>query len=398
MRMYTLALIMLILVVILPDIFIYFKLKKSRFKLTWRILNFIPATFFIGSFIFLKISGRQIHDPGVFYFLIWVNFLFSVIYIPKILYLIFHFINFIFNIFLPRRTYCFRWVGAIAAISVILFMLHGAFINIRNFELKQIEIEVQNLPEGFDGFKIIQISDIHLGGWDQQHGYMTPAIDIINRQKADIIIFSGDMVNNFHQEMDGWQPYFNQLEAKNGKYAVLGNHDYGDYVDWKNTTERVANLNKIKQNIELFGFNLLLNENTQLKSKGDSILLVGVENWGKPPFPKYGNLSKALQNTNNEQLKLLISHDPSHWRAEITGKKDIFLMLAGHTHAAQTAFKIGGKMYSPSYWIYKEWDGLYQEGDQFLYINRGLGFIGFPMRMGAAKPEITLITLKKAKN
>jgi hypothetical protein len=227
---------------------------------------------------------------------------------------------------------------------------------------------------------------------------MTPAIDIINRQKADIIIFSGDMVNNFHQEMDGWQPYFNQLEAKNGKYAVLGNHDYGDYVDWKNTTERVANLNKIKQNIELFGFNLLLNENTQLKSKGDSILLVGVENWGKPPFPKYGNLSKALQNTNNEQLKLLISHDPSHWRAEITGKKDIFLMLAGHTHAAQTAFKIGGKMYSPSYWIYKEWDGLYQEGDQFLYINRGLGFIGFPMRMGAAKPEITLITLKKAKN
>lgn len=394
MRFYTLAFILLILAVVLPDIFFYLKLKKYRVKPILHILNFLPSIFFVTVFIIMKLSDSSEHKPDTFLFFMWINFAFMVLYVPKLVYLIFNFLNYLVNLFLKEKIYLIRYAGVLTGMFLIILMFHGAFVNPRNIEVKNIELEVADLPAAFDGYKIVQISDIHLGSWGKSFKYMEPVIEKVNEQDADIIVFTGDLINNFSQEMEGWQPYFNQLQSKAGKYAVLGNHDYGDYSDWKAPEDKKANFRAIKQHISDFGFTLLTNEFVQLQRDSAVIELLGVGNWGKPPFPKYGDLEKAYALTDASTLKILLSHDPSHWRGEVTGYANIFLTLSGHTHAAQLAFNMYGKLRSPSSWVYEEWDGLYQEGNQFLYINRGLGFIGIPVRIGAARPEVTVIQLK----
>jgi hypothetical protein len=298
------------------------------------------------------------------------------------------------NLFLKEKIYLIRYAGVLTGMFIILLMCHGAFVNPKNVEVKTVQIEVADLPVAFDGYRIVQISDIHLGSWGQNISYLKPAIDSINNQHADLIVFTGDMVNNFSQEMEGWQPYFKQLKARDGKYAILGNHDYGDYSDWKRPQDKQTNFDSITQNIRNFGFTLLLNENVRLQRDSASIGLVGVENWGKPPFPKYGNLEKALINSDSSSLKILLSHDPSHWKREVVNYPQIFLTLSGHTHSAQIAFNMYGKLRSPSSLVYDEWEGLYIKGNQYLYVNRGLGFIGIPVRIGVARPEVTVIELK----
>jgi uncharacterized protein len=394
MRFYTLAFILLLLAVILPDLFIYFKLKKHRAKVFLHILNLLPTVFFITVFILMKFADTSQYKPESFQFFMWMNFVFMIMYLPKLVYIIFHFLNYLVNLFLKEKIYLIRYAGVLTGMFLIIILAHGAFINPNNIDVSQTEIEVSGLPASFDGYKIVQISDIHLGSWGKNFKYLEPAIKKINEQNADIIVFTGDMVNNFSQEMEGWEDSFRQLESKYGKFAVLGNHDYGDYSEWNNPEDKKANFNAIKKHIHNFGFTLLKNEAVQLHKDTSFIELVGVGNWGKPPFPQYGDLDKALANTDSTALKILLSHDPSHWRGEVTGKNNIFLTLSGHTHAAQMAFNMYGKLRSPSAWIYEEWDGLYREGNQYLYINRGLGFIGIPVRLGVARPEVTVITLR----
>jgi hypothetical protein len=388
------VLIALILSVILPDIFLFLKLKKHKVKWPLHILNFLPSLFFIGAFLVMKFSGSNMPDPNRFHVFMWINFAFMLMYVPKLIYVIFHFLNYVLNLFLKEKIYLLRYAGALLAMFVVVLFAHGAFVNPKNVQLRKTTIEVENLPSAFDGYTIAQISDIHLGGWGKNHSYLKPAIKLINEQHADILVFSGDMVHNYHGETEGWAPVFNEIRVKDGKYAVLGNHDYGDYSEWNSEEEKDENLTKIKQAFNDFGFRLLLNEKVDLIRDSSSIELLGVENWGKHPFPKYGDLTHTLSQTDPEKLKILISHDPSHWKAEVVGQKNIFLTLSGHTHAAQVAFNMYGKLRSPSSWIYKEWDGLYRESDQFLFINRGLGFVGIPVRLGAARPEVTMITLK----
>jgi predicted MPP superfamily phosphohydrolase len=395
--MYTLVLIVLILTVILPDLFFYFKLKKKQVKWYYHILNFFPTGFFILSFLIVKFTGRGAQNPDYFHIFMWINFAFMIIYIPKLIYLIFHFLNFLLNLIPGIKTKAFRYAGLFIALSITILMLHGAFINPTNFELNKVELKVMDLPDSFEGYKIIQISDIHLGSWGKNHHYLEPAVEIINQQDADLVLFSGDMVNNFSQETAGWSPVFQKIKAKTGKYAIMGNHDYGDYSDWKSNLDKHKNLSDIKDSISAFGFRILLNESVILTKNADSLVLAGVENWGKPPFPKYGKLNETINPAYNHLKTILISHDPSHWRAEVTGYENIFLTLSGHTHAAQLAFRIGEKIYSPSAWVYDEWNGLYKEKNQYLYINKGLGFVGIPVRIGAARPEITVITLSKAR-
>ena len=394
MRLYTFAFLLLILVVLLPDIFFFIKLKKHQAKFILHVLNFLPSVFFLSVFLFMKVADSSQYHAGTFQIFIWINYIFILIYIPKLVYLIFHFLNFLINLFLKEKIYLIRYAGVLMGMFIILLLFHGAFVNPKNIELKTVQLKIPGLPAAFDGYKIIQLSDIHLGSWGKSFGYLTPAIEKINSQHADLIVFTGDMINNYSEEMEGWQPYFAQLKAKDGKYAILGNHDYGDYSDWKSPEAKQFNLNNTKQNIRNFGFTLLLNESVSLKRDSSSIDLVGVENWGKAPFPKYGNLKHALAYTDSLTLKILLSHDPSHWKAEIIHYKQIFLTLSGHTHAAQMAFNLYGKLRSPSILMYKEWNGLYREGSQYLYVNKGLGFIGIPVRLGVARPEITLFELK----
>lgn len=394
MRLYTIVLIVLILTVILPDIFFFLKLKKHKVKWPLQILNFSPSLFFIGAFLMMKFAGPNMPDPNRFHVFMWINFAFMLMYIPKLIYVCFHFLNYLLNLLLKEKIYLLRYAGALVAMFVVVLFAHGAFVNPKNVQLRKTTIEVENLPAAFNGFTIVQISDIHLGGWGKNLSYLKPAIKIINEQNADILVFSGDMVHNYHEETAGWAPLFNEIKVRGGKYAVLGNHDYGDYSEWNTEEDKADNLEKIKKAIGEFGFKLLLNEKIDLVKNSDTIELLGVENWGKPPFPKYGDLNKALSQTDSSKLKILISHDPSHWKAEVVGEKNVFLTLSGHTHAAQMAFNMYGKLRSPSAWIYEEWDGLYEEQGQFLFVNRGLGFAGIPVRLGAARPEVSLIILK----
>lgn len=396
MRLYTLALILLLLTVLLPDLFFFLKLKKHKAKWPLHVLNFIPTVFFVTMFLIIKFTGTSMPaDQERFHFFMWINFAFMIIYIPKLIYVIFHFLNYLLNLVLKEKIYLIRYAGALVAMFVVIVFAHGAFVNPKNVDVKTVEIKVSGLPEAFDGYRIVQISDIHLGSWGGNHRYLKPAIKKINEQDGDLLIFSGDMVNNYSQEMPGWAPLFQEMNAKDGKFAVLGNHDYGDYSGWNSDEEKAQNLIEIKSNIRDFGFTLLLNEHVVIARDSSEIEIIGVENWGKPPFPKYGDLELALSETNPDLLKILISHDPSHWKAEVIGIPNVFLTLAGHTHAAQMAFNMYGKLRSPSALFYNEWDGLYEKDGQYLYVNRGLGFTAIPVRLGVARPEVTLIILRK---
>jgi predicted MPP superfamily phosphohydrolase len=345
----------------------------------------------------MKFADTQAYEPASFQFFMWMNFIFMIIYIPKLVYIIFHFLNYLINLLLKEKIYLIRYAGVLTGMFLILLFAHGAFVNPKNVDVRKVEIEVSNLPIAFDGYKIVQISDIHLGSWGKNFNYMKPVIKKVNEQEADILVFTGDIVNNYSQEMDGWEDSFRQLKSKDGKYAVLGNHDYGDYSQWENEKDKTANLVATKNQIANFGFKLLTNEFVQLHKDSGVIELLGVGNWGKPPFPQYGDLNMALAETDSATLKILLSHDPSHWRGEVLNHRNIFLTLSGHTHAAQIAFNMYGKLRSPSSLVYDEWDGLYQEDERYLYVNRGLGFIGIPVRIGVARPEVSVITLRTKK-
>ena len=270
-------------------------------------------------------------------------------------------------------------------------MIKGRF----NFRIVNETIHFHNLPVDFENFKIVQISDIHIGSFLGHENKVTRAIDLVNDQNPDLILFTGDLVNNFAEELNGWVPILSKLKAKYGLYSILGNHDYGDYFDWKNMNEKEQNLQKLIHLHKQIGFNLLLNDSAIIKKDNSEIALIGVENWGLPPFPQHGDLKKALINAINVPFKILMSHDPSHWDVEVLDKTDINLTLSGHTHGMQFGIEIGNIKWSPVKYKYPRWAGLYKESNQYLYVNRGFGNIGYPGRVGMP-PEITVIELKKA--
>jgi predicted MPP superfamily phosphohydrolase len=262
-------------------------------------------------------------------------------------------------------------------------------------KLHREEIAITNLPTALTGLKIVQISDLHLAGFYHHPEHIAGLVRQINRLEPDLLLFTGDMVHNFSEEVDPFVGILQELEATLGKFAILGNHDYGHYYQWESAEEEEKNLERVKQMIRKAGFDLLLNEHRTLESNGASFELIGVENWGKPPFPQHGDLKKALEGSDPEKIKILMSHDPSHWDLRVRGKAPVSLTLSGHTHAMQIGVELGNWRWSPSRWTYRHWAGLYQENGQYLYVNRGLGFTGFPGRVGI-RPEITLLTLVPA--
>jgi uncharacterized protein len=274
--------------------------------------------------------------------------------------------------------------------------IDGMIRNAYNYQFKRIKLKLPNLPDSFVGLKIVQISDIHSGSFTAKKP-IKHAIDLINNENADIIFFTGDLVNNVATEVLPYQDIFSNLKAKEGVFSILGNHDYGDYIQWNSKEDKKKNLEHLKTIQKEMGWKLLMDENHLLTRNNDSIAIIGIQNWStKLHFPKYGNLSKATAGTENASVKLLLSHDPSHWDAQVrTEFKDIDVMFAGHTHGAQFGIEIPGLRWSPSQYVYKQWAGLYQEANQFLYVNRGFGFLGYPGRIGIL-PEITVFDLQKA--
>lgn len=293
-----------------------------------------------------------------------------------------------------RRKFISQLALGLAAIPFAAF-IYGIIQGKYNYKVLKYQLSFKDLPDAFDGYTITQISDIHSGSFTNKEKIQY-GVDLINEQKSDLMLFTGDIVNNKADEMDDWIDVFSQLEAKEGKYAILGNHDYGDYMEWTNPQDKVDNFQRVKDIHKEIGFDLLLDEHRYLEKDGQKIALVGVENWGKG-FNQAGDLEKASANINKEDFKILMSHDPSHWEHIV--KKDDFnyqLTLSGHTHGLQMGIEIPGWFkWSPSKFAYKQWAGLYEEFGRYINVNRGFGYHAFPGRVGIW-PEITVIELKKA--
>ena len=293
-----------------------------------------------------------------------------------------------------RRKFISQISLGLAAIPFISF-IYGIVQGKYNYKILKYQLTFKDLPEAFDGFTITQISDIHSGSFTNKEKIQY-GVDLINKQKSDIMLFTGDIVNNKADEMDNWIAVFDKLEAKEGKYSILGNHDYGDYMDWDNPQDKIDNFQKVKDIHQKIGFDLLLDEHRYLEKDGQKIALLGVENWGKG-FNQAGDLKRAAIGVEKEDFKILMSHDPSHWEEKV--KKDPFnyqLTLSGHTHGLQMGIEIPGWFkWSPSKYAYKQWAGLYKEADRVINVNRGFGYHAFPGRVGIW-PEITVIELKKS--
>ncbi len=281
-------------------------------------------------------------------------------------------------------------LAAITAIGIVYGLIKGKHA----YRVHRVKLPFKDLPKAFEGFTITQLSDIHSGSFSDAAAVLK-GVELANKQKSDIIVFTGDLVNNTADEMNPWISVFSKLKAPFGKFSILGNHDYGDYVAWESTHAKAQNLQNLKNVHPEIGFRLLLNENVKIEKNGQSISLIGVENWGKRGFTKYGDLNKALMGTNDSDFKILLSHDPSHWEAEtLQHSTPIHLTLAGHTHGMQFGLEIFGFKWSPIKYIYRQWAGAYEKAGKYIYVNRGFGFLGFPGRVGIL-PEITVIELVK---
>lgn len=291
------------------------------------------------------------------------------------------------------RSVFLSWFALAVGGSLFGSLIYG-FGNKYKYNIKRVQLSFDNLPKGFKGLKILQISDIHSGSFTDKKA-VNHGVEEILRENADIILFTGDLVNDKATEMEDYMDVFNQLKAPMGVYSTLGNHDYGDYVQWPiEGVSKVQNLENLKKVHAALGWKLLMNEHVVLEKNGDQVALLGIENWSaKANFPKHGRMDLAYPGTEKYPFKILMSHDPSHWDAEIKIKyADIDLMLSGHTHGMQFGIEIPGFKWSPVQYVYKQWAGLYEEVKQKLYVNRGFGFIGYPGRVGIL-PEITVIEL-----
>ncbi len=304
---------------------------------------------------------------------------------------------------LPAGEGITRWqfltrVGWVLAAIPFLGIVYGVARGRFQFRVEQRKLSFAHLPSWADGLRIVHISDIHIGSFFKNFDAVAAGIEKINAMKPDLILFTGDMVNNYAEELEGWEPVLGKLQARLGKYSVMGNHDYGDYVRWPDKASREANIHELHRYHEKLDFKLLLNEHIALRPEPqeEAIEIIGVENWGLGGFSQYGKLGKALEGSDSKRFQILLSHDPSHWDAEVQGKTDIDITLAGHTHGMQFGVEIPGIVkWSPVKYRYPRWGGLYTEGQQHLYVNRGFGYIGFPGRVGMP-PEITLLELQKA--
>jgi uncharacterized protein len=279
----------------------------------------------------------------------------------------------------------------IPAIGFLYGMVRGAY----KYKVHNVKVPSPNLPDAFHGYKIVQISDIHTGSF-LDNSALSRAFDIVMEQGAELILFTGDLVNNKAEESKGFEEVYKKLKAPNGVFSIFGNHDYGDYVQWDSHEEKKQNLEDLKEVHKNAGWRLLMNEHVPIEKNGEKIALLGIENWGgNMNFPKYGKMDEAHKGTEEYKYKILMSHDPSHWEKQVQIEyQSVDLTLSGHTHGMQFGIEIPGLKWSPIKYFYKQWAGLYKKDNQFLYVNRGLGFLGYPGRLGIW-PEITVIELQK---
>lgn len=384
------ALIFLLLILVLPDIYLYrmyiIRLVKKK---AVRYLYWIPTLLLLIGVIYLVYFAHSDLAEKHPNYIGWYAIIFFLIASPKLNFTLCSLIGLPFNKWLHWPKKPFIYAGFILGGLNAMMILYGSLFGKTQFEVKEVTYTSTQLPEAFNGYRIVQLSDIHIGSWKGNTQAIQKMVDLVNAQHPDLIVFTGDLVNNRAVELDEFQSILSGLKARDGVYSILGNHDYGPYYHWKTIREQAENLVELKKREAEMGWKLLNNEHVILKAGNDSIALIGVENEGEPPFSQHGDLPKAIRGTES-MFQLLLSHNPSHWRREVLPASDINLMLAGHTHAMQT--RIGN--FSPASLVYPEWAGMYQEGERSLYVNVGIGYVGMPFRFGAW-PEITVLTLRR---
>ena len=403
MRSYSLVTILLLcLIILIVDVLAFYWLQSitqlllsTTIKTIIRILFWVFTIGLITSIIILKVRLDDINPVrkhlliSSFYGLTILSF------IPKLIFVIIisvlYFTNYFFSV--TQSMFIIPIVGLLSGFLPFFVILYGIFKAAYRFKVYQHTIVFKNLPNSFNGLRIVQISDIHLGSFNYRYHILERAVQKINHLRPDYIFITGDLVNNYGWETKGWESVFNKLSVKKGMFAVLGNHDYGDYSNWNSAEEKQTNFETIKNFYKNINCKLLLNESIIISNNDDKIAIVGVENWGKPPFKKYGDLEKALKSVFDIRFKILLSHDPTHWAEEVLKKTNIDLTLSGHTHGMQAAFQYKNLQWSPIKFRHEHWAGLYKKIGQYLYVNRGLGWLGFPGRIGM-RPEITLIELR----
>ena len=359
----------------------------------------------VASFFYIQKYGRS-EPPSIFSYIMVSALL---VYVPKMVMVLpllaedlFRLGQWGYRLFHPeiqaslpgRRQFISTLALGLAAIP-FASILHGVWKGRYRYRVIDLELAFDDLPEAFDGYKIVQISDLHTGSFDHREK-VKYGLDLLQQQQADALLFTGDMVNNTAKELEGWEDLYTALSAKDAKLSVLGNHDYGDYVGWASEADKQANMQRLQNTQRAMGFDLLLNEHRVVERNGQKLYLAGVENWGKPPFPQKGDLKKALAGIPDDGFVVLMSHDPSHFDLEVKQHpKKVHITLSGHTHGMQFGIEIPGWIkWSPVKFRYPKWAGLYEDLGRFLYVNRGFGYLAFPGRVGIW-PEITAITLRR---
>lgn len=408
MRLPVLLIIFSYLILILTDVYILNDINRNAFttgkksgkgkSIWWKLYSGFAIAILAVLTVAICLPRRS--ASGDITAIMWLLYIVITVSLTQIVYVIISCIGYIPRIFgIKKRNYG-AFVGMFLALVVFIAMWWGALIGRKQIDVERVAITSSKLPESFRGYKIAQISDLHVGTWGNDTTFISNLVDSINNLHPDLIVFTGDIVNRESSELKPFVKTLSRLKARDGVYSVLGNHDYGDYISWNSGVEKRQNMENLKRMQKDMGWTLLDNTHTSLKGKegADSIILIGVGNWGEPPFAKYGNIKTAYPgDLNDGNFKILLSHNPEHWNQEISKISNIDLTLSGHTHAMQIMLKAGDWRWSPSKMKYQQWGGLYEREKSKLYVNIGAGEVGFPMRVGAT-PEITLFTLDEPGN
>lgn len=384
--------------------------RNGRRKIWWKIYagTAVACWAFIIVMIFQPIRSE---DSGILH-VMWALYCYLSLYVAKLVYVVVSLIGHILKRLTRRRRVgiATQWCGLVAAIAIIGVMAAGALYTRYHIQVNRVDVSSPKVPEAFNGYTIAQISDLHVGTWGNDTTFISHLVDSVNSLHPDLIVFTGDIVNRESSEIEPFTSVLSRLKARDGVLSILGNHDYGDYVDWKNPTEREENNRRLAVAQKEMGWDLLNNRRVFVGRDTDSIMVIGVENWGDPPFPVYGNLETALPatedsvyNQNDNNFKILLTHNPEHWNQVVSHTTNIDLSLAGHTHAMQMMIALGGWKWSPARYRYTQWGGMYERENNNgeltrLYVNIGAGEVGMPARLMSAYPEITLFTLKHSGN
>lgn len=396
MRLPLIGMLLLTMANIGVDTYIYIICRK-RFKSTAPAkIQLFSALALYALLIVIACLPYRSGSESVLGTVMWLLFFYISVYIPKYIFVISDLIASAPLIFGRKRL---RWCtvfGLFAAVVVFITVWWGALVNRFRIDVKEITVECANLPDAFDGYRIVQFSDLHVGTYGSDTTFVSKVVNRINSLNPDLVVFTGDIVNRRTDEIWPFVSVLSNLEAPDGVLSILGNHDYGDYSDWPSAAAKAKNMADMHTAQHMMGWNLLLNEHTFIHRGNDSIAVIGVENIGDPPFHSYGSMAKAYEDVADSNAKILLTHNPAHWVDSVSNGRNvnIDLTLSGHTHAMQ--IEIFGV--SPAVFRYRTWGGLYiseTDGSRQLYVNIGLGTVGIPMRLGAT-PEITVITLKNS--